>query len=122
LRQGYGAFAAAALAERKEAALPPFSFQALIRADSREEALAMDFLQAARSQAQALGIDTVEVWGPAPATMERRAGRFRAQLLLQSSGRAHLRAVISAIAPTLRGLAKSRRLRWSIDIDPQETS
>jgi primosomal protein N' (replication factor Y) len=122
LRQGYGAFAEAALAERAEAALPPFSFQALVRAESRQEALALDFLHAARAQAQALGIDAVEVWGPAPATMERRAGRFRAQLLLQCRARAPLHTMIAAITPDLRGLATARRLRWSVDIDPQETS
>ncbi len=82
----------------------------------------MDLLHAAATQARALPGDAVQVWGPAPATMERRAGRFRAQLLLQGAARPPLRALIGAIVPELRRLAATSRLRWSIDIDPQETS
>lgn len=120
LRQGYGAFAADALAERANAALPPFSFQAMVRADSREERLAFDFLRSAREHCIALAPDPVEVWGPAPASMERRAGRFRAQLLLQSPQRAPLHALLGRLLPQLRARSSSRRVRWSVDVDPQE--
>ncbi|MFP4494913.1 MAG: primosomal protein N' [Halochromatium sp.] len=125
LRQGYGAFAAAALAERAEAGLPPFSFQALLRADSRVEQQALDFLREARAQVLALEPGPVQVWGPAPASMERRAGRFRAQLLLQCAQRAPLHALIDRLLPSLRALtstrgATNRQVRWSIDVDPQE--
>ncbi|WP_200245402.1 primosomal protein N' [Lamprobacter modestohalophilus] len=121
LRQGYAAFAAAALSERAEAGLPPFSFQALLRADSRTEQLALDFLRGARTLALALEPGPVEIWGPAPASMERRAGRFRAQLLLQCSQRGPLHALIDRLLPALRAQASNRKLRWSIDIDPQES-
>jgi primosomal protein N' (replication factor Y) len=53
--------------------------------------------------------------------MERRAGRFRAQLLLQSPDRGPLHVAIRALLPQLRELSGNRRLRWSIDVDPQET-
>jgi len=121
LRQGYGAFAAAALAERAEAGLPPFSFQALLRADSRIEQLALDFLRNAGTLAQTLEPGPVEIWGPAPASMERRAGRYRAQLLLQARQRAPLHALIGRLRPALRQQSNSHGLRWSIDIDPQES-
>ncbi len=121
LSQGYGAFAAAALAERAEAALPPFSFQALLRADSRVEQQALDFLRQARAQVLGLAPEPVEVWGPAPASMERRAGRFRAQLLLQSHQRGPLHALIDRLLPVLRAQSGHRGLRWSIDIDPQDS-
>ncbi len=121
LRQGYGAFAAAALAERAEAALPPFSFQALLRADSRIEQLAIDFLHHARAQTLTLEPGAVEIWGPAPASMERRAGRYRAQLLLQCKERGPLHALIDRLLPLLRSQSNRHRLRWSIDIDPQES-
>ncbi|NEX16588.1 MAG: primosomal protein N' [Halochromatium sp.] len=121
LRQGYGAFAAAALAERAEAGLPPFSFQVLLRADSRIEQLALDFLHNAGALVQTLEPGPVEIWGPAPASMERRAGRYRAQLLLQARQRAPLHALIGRLLPALRRQSNSHRLRWSIDIDPQES-
>jgi len=121
LRQGYGAFATAALAERAEAALPPFSFQALLRADSRIERLALDFLHRARTQILRSEPGPVEVWGPAPASMERRAGRFRAQLLLQCQQRGPLHRLLDRLLPALRSTSTDRRLRWSVDIDPQES-
>ncbi|NBC47796.1 MAG: primosomal protein N' [Gammaproteobacteria bacterium] len=120
LRKGYGAFAATALAERADAALPPFSFQALVRADSREEQFALEFLDRAREHAVGLAHQGIQVCGPAPASMERRAGRFRAQLLLQSPERAPLHALIRVLLPALRDLSGNRRLRWSIDVDPLE--
>ena len=121
LRQGYGAFASAALAERAEAALPPFSFQVLLRADSRIEQLALDFLYNARAQVLRLEPGPVEVWGPAPASMERRAGRFRAQLLLQCRQRGPLHRLLDRLLPALRATSAERRLRWSLDVDPQES-
>ena len=121
LREGYGAFAEAALSERAEAGLPPFSHQALLRADSPREQAAMAFLHEARAAAQPLAANGVELWGPAPSGMERRAGRIRAQLLLQAPTRGALQALLRALLPRLRALKTPRHLRWSIDVDPQES-
>ena len=118
LRDGYGAFADAALAERAEATLPPYSHQALIRADSPQEQAAMDFLRQVLAIAQPLAATSTELWGPAPAQMERRAGRVRAQLLLQAPSRALLQHLLSALLPRLRCLSVPRHLRWSVDVDP----
>jgi primosomal protein N' (replication factor Y) len=121
LREGYGAFATAALQERLEANLPPFSHQAMLRADSPQEQAALDFLVQALAAARPLAPPEVEFWGPAPAQMERRAGRVRAQLLLQAPTRGLLQRVLAALLPVLRGLKAPRDLRWSLDVDPQES-
>ena len=118
LRDGYGAFADAALAERAEATLPPFSQQALLRADSPQEQAAMDFLRQALAIAQPLATRSIELWGPAPAQMERRAGRFRAQLLLQAPNRGLLQTLLGTLLPRLRALPIPRHLRWGVDVDP----
>jgi primosomal protein N' (replication factor Y) len=120
LRDGYGAFADAALAERAEATLPPYSHQALLRADSPREQAAMDFLREVLAIAQPLAAKSVELWGPAPAQMERRAGRVRAQLLLQAPNRALLQSLLGTLLPRLRVLPIPRHLRWSVDVDPQD--
>lgn len=124
LREGYGSFAAAALAERAEARLPPFTQQALVRADSPEEQAALGFLREVRGLAAALiAADPdagVELWGPAPASMERRAGRVRAQLLLQAPRRAPLQALLNALLPRLLALPRPRGLRWGVDVDPRD--
>jgi primosomal protein N' (replication factor Y) len=120
LREGYGAFARIALRERREALLPPYTYQALLRAESQQEKDPVDFLeQAARTAAEIAG-PGIELWGPVPAPMERRAGRYRAHLLLQSSERAKLQMLLSSWIPEFQSLKSARRVRWSIDVDPQE--
>ncbi len=118
--QGYAAFAAGALAERRAAALPPFASLALLRADATDADKPAAFLDAAQALAQDLATGAVEIWGPVPAPMERRAGRFRAQLMLQSRDRAALQKLLNRWVPALAELDTAKKVRWSIDVDPQE--
>lgn len=115
----YAAFCAEALAERKMASLPPFASLAMLRAEAADEAAPQRFLQAAAENLRTLD-ERIMVLGPAPAPMPRRAGRYRAQLLLQSSQRARLQALLDTWVPTLGELPEARRVRWSIDVDPQD--
>ncbi len=119
MQNGYPAFADAALAERRAAGLPPFSYQALLRAEAREPGAALAFLQSAAAQAREASMGGIAIWGPAPAPMERRAGRWRAQLLVQSPQRRALRRFLDQWLPQVRSTGKAR-VRWSVDIDPQE--
>ncbi len=120
--QGYFAFAEQALSERRSAALPPFSHLALLRADAQQPGQAEEFLGKACSTAEQLlaGIHAhgVELLGPVPAPMERRAGRHRAQLLLQASNRASLHRLLTPWLQALEQLPGSRSVRWSLDVDP----
>ena len=50
----YPAFAEQQLKEREQATLPPFSFQALVRAEARSQEAAQGFLNAAREAGAAL--------------------------------------------------------------------
>ncbi|MFP4244578.1 MAG: primosomal protein N' [Ectothiorhodospira sp.] len=119
LRSGYAAFARAALAERREARLPPYAALALLRAEATDPEAPGTFLEAARTHLEAHAAPEVQVWGPAPAPMERRAGRHRAQLLIHAPGRRPLQATLAAL-PGLADLPQARRVRWSIDVDPMD--
>ena len=115
--QGYAAFAAAALGERRETGLPPFACQALLRAEAPAPEPPHTFLQ----EALALGKDLaqgVELLGPVPAPMERRAGRYRAQLLAQTQQRQTLHGFLDDWVERLITLKSARRVRWSLDVDP----
>jgi primosomal protein N' (replication factor Y) len=116
LEGGYAALAERLLKHRKVLGLPPFSHLALLRAEAPALAGAMRFLAEARD-ALAPGA-AVQVLGPVPAPMERLAGRYRAQLLLQSSSRAALQKVLAAAVPGLDRLPSARKVRWSVDVDP----
>jgi primosomal protein N' (replication factor Y) len=119
VRQGYTSFAEAALKERQNAAFPPYTRFALLRAESTQREPAMAFLEQAKLQTQQWQYDEVQLWGPVPAPMERRDKWYRAQLLLQSEQRDVLHKLLSQWLPTLPPLA-GKLVRWSLDVDPQD--
>ena len=120
--QGYFAFAEQALSERRATGLPPFSHLALLRADALKAELADAFLEDAYSIAeqllQQLKIEGVELLGPITSPMERRAGRYRAQLLIQANSRAPLHRLLTPLCSNLESLPSARQSRWSMDVDP----
>ncbi len=120
IRRGYGAFAMEALRERQSAMLPPYSYQVLLRAEAKRDGVSRTFLDDAMELGRSMGYPGVEFWGPVPAPMERRAGNFRAHLLLQSGSRGELHRLLSEWLPKIRDLKSARRVRWSVDVDPQE--
>jgi primosomal protein N' (replication factor Y) (superfamily II helicase) len=124
--EGYFAFAAQALSERRAAGLPPFSHLALLRAEAHQPGQAEAFLDAACSCAEELlksmQLQGIELLGPVPAPMQRRAGRYRAQLLLQANARAGLHRLLGAWMQNLEQLPGSRSVRWSLDVDPIDLS
>ncbi|HEB86463.1 MAG TPA: primosomal protein N' [Gammaproteobacteria bacterium] len=119
LRHDYPSFARTLLKERAEAQLPPYSHLALLRAESPRTEAAMQFLQEAKQQA-ALIQPQLLAFGPLPAPMERRAGRFRAQLLFQHHQRGELQQWLARLMPQLENMKSARKVRWSIDVDPME--
>ncbi len=121
LKHGYPAFAEAALKERQESGLPPYSAMTLLRAESVNEKEPMGFLSDARKNAEQLTGNNVFILGPVPAPMEKRAGRFRAQLLVQADQRTHLQQLLGNWVQSIESLKSARKVRWSIDVDPMET-
>ncbi len=73
-----------------------------------------------RSVAAAAEQSAVAVLGPAPLPMERKDGRYRAQLLFRSAERAPLHRLVERTLLAVRNSPAARRARWSIDIDPLE--
>ncbi|BAU46653.1 primosomal protein N' [Sulfurifustis variabilis] len=121
LRLGdYRQFADDALLERREAGYPPFSFLALLRAESSSPGGALKFLGLARSLAERCPRAELEIMDPVPSPMERRAGRHRAQLLVQSRRRAPLHAFLREWLSLLEEAREARRVRWSLDVDPAD--
>ncbi|UAA40681.1 primosomal protein N' [Paraneptunicella aestuarii] len=123
LHNGYGHFARQLLLERQHANLPPFSYQVLIRAESAEKQAAYDFLLSlCRSFRETPLQDqaTLQAIGPLPALLEKRQGRYRFQLILQSQGRAPLHEALQRQLAMMESHPLASKVRWSVDIDPQE--
>ena len=117
---GYTQVAEDALAEREQSRWPPFTRLALLRAAAHQKQDAHMLLDMARQHIEAQHGSHLRILGPVDAPMARKAGRFRAQLLLQSADRKSLHAALSTLRPLLEDEPAARKVRWSIDVDPIE--
>ena len=122
-KHDFPGFAAEQLAERESAAMPPYGFQALLRADARTQAAAQAFLNAAAEQGAGLPHrDEITLYPAVPLTIQRVANVERAQLLVESPSRAALQRFLAAWQPVLlacRSLPEARGLvRFAVDVDP----
>lgn len=122
-RLDYGDFALRLLDERQQGGMPPFTHLALLRCEARSAETGLQFLMAARQQSAAIIEQdklAVDCLGPLPAPMEKRAGRYRSQLSLQSEDRAALHTLLSQLLVGLDNLKAPTGLRWHLDVDPQD--
>jgi primosomal protein N' (replication factor Y) len=112
--EGYNSFADTILSERRDNGLPPYCHQALVRAESTSRRLAMDFLE----ELEGANNPHVDVFGPFPSSMEKRAGRYRALLMISSQSRQSLHKELKEKILTAESSKLGKKLRWSVDIDP----
>lgn len=116
-RHDYIGFATATLAERRDAHLPPFVYQALLRAEGRTLDAALAFLQqAAAALTDIPAAARVTVYDAVPLTIVKVMHVHRAQLLIESASRGALQATLHAWQPALRALKGV--LRWNLEVDP----
>lgn len=118
LAGGYPAVAALQLAEREVAQFPPYAHLAMLRAEAPTEGDMQGFLHEARDQFGKH--DGVQLNGPMPAPMARRAGKARGQILLDAAQRGPLHAALQDWLPRLQALKSARKVRWSLDVDPTD--
>ena len=120
-KHDFAAFAASQLEERQAAGLPPYSHLALLRAEARDPAVALAWLQAAAEAAAALpGAADVTLYPPVPPSVSKVAGIERMQMLVEAGSRLQLQRLLADWMPTLHALrARHKGLaRWAIDVDP----
>ena len=118
-KHDYPGFAQQQLDERSIAGMPPFSYQALIRAEAREQQAAQDFLNAVcTAAAQLPEAAQVQCYPAVPMVPQRIANRERAQMLVESSSRAALQRLLPQLGALLHQLRAKAVLRWAVDVDP----
>lgn len=120
LQHDYRTFARQTLSDRQLALLPPYRYAILIRCESpnqdENQAFLSNMAQWLRQQSEP---NLIDIWGPIPAPMERKAGRFQAHLVLLSSHRAKLHFYVQ---PWWQHVLqnKTAAMKITIDVDPQE--
>ena len=88
---------------------------------SKDQKQNTEFLQ---QHAQLLRQDSensIDIWGPIPAPMERKAGRYQSHMVLLSADRARLHYFIRHWWQNLLH-TKPSSMKLNLDIDPQELS
>jgi primosomal protein N' (replication factor Y) (superfamily II helicase) len=110
------------LSERKLLRYPPYEQAILFRAESNFPGDGLNFLQKLRAWLkQRIGERVIRIYDPVPSPMERRAGRYRAQLLLLGADRKYIRQLVGDCCAMLEADRSSRKVRWSVDVDPVDT-
>ena len=117
-RHDYPAYARELMAERQQAGFPPFVYQAVLRAEAPQLALALNFLACATRVATDIS-SAVTIYDPVPAGLVRLAGLERAQLTVQARSRTALQKFLRIWQARLYAAAE-RKVRWALDIDPLE--
>ena len=116
--RGYGGFAGLLLSERRNAHLPPYAHLALLGAEATSRETAEKFLREARDHLNETS--ALNIFGPVAAPIEKRRGRYRSQLLIQSGNRNTLRRALTPWCRSLESMPGAKRTRWFLDIDPQD--
>ena len=110
--------------ERAALGFPPFGYLAMLRAESTVRGHGLEFLAQAKNRGQEIlaksGDGNVQVMDPVASPMEKQSGRFRAQLLVKSRSRRALGLFLEALMSETESSPSSRRVRWSLDVDPTE--
>jgi len=109
----------ALLNQRSQAGLPPHGALGVIRCDSQDRQEGLGFLSLIRN-----GVTTprgAQVIGPLSAAMARRKNRYRSQLVVSAKSRSMLAKVMADLIAAAEAARHSRRLSWSVDIDPYES-
>jgi primosomal protein N' (replication factor Y) len=117
-KHDFDAFARMALQERRSAGFPPFTHQAMLRADAPALEDAVEFLRHARRLAEERAPEGLRLYDPVPMRMTRLARRERAQLLIEADQRGLLQAFLADWMAVLYGQRTARELRWQLDVDP----
>ena len=116
--QDHARFAAMAMAERKIAHLPPYTFLALLRAEAKSVQALCTFMAFAFDAAREIQpASSLQVWDPVAAPLSRKAGFERMQLMVQAGSRAELQNFLTCWLPMVRS-RDSRAVKWLIDVDP----
>ena len=116
VRNSYDHIVNILLKEREAVGFPPYIFQVILRAESREKKSLFNFLKSAAAIART-DSDQVIVYDPVPAVVSKIANKHRGHLLVQAYDRIILNAFIKSWLPSINN-TKFPKVRWSVDRDP----
>ena len=119
LSTSYAEQARVLLKQRQESGMPPAGQLVVLRTDCPDAEYGEQFLQTLRERSTPFLPSGARLIGPLPSPMQRRAGKYRCQLLLTAPTRGAAQTAASVLVANAEALPAKQGLKWSIDIDPQ---
>lgn len=116
----YQKISADLMQEREDAQWPPYGHLAILRMESEDKNLVETHIQNAAQLANVCSLPACQLLGPVPAPLERKQGRWRYQLLFSATDRAELQTSVRRWLGEIKQLKISNKVRWSLDVDPQD--
>jgi primosomal protein N' (replication factor Y) len=120
LTTAYGEQARIMLQHRQDTGMPPAGQLVLLRTDCANAEYGEQFLRTLREHCAAQLPPGTRLIGPLPSPMQRRAGKYRCQLLLTAVDRRRAQAAASLLVAQAETMSTRQGLNWTIDIDPQD--
>ena len=120
IQHGYNHFCTSLLQERNHSSLPPYSYMVFLRAEAHNSNEVKMFIQNAAMHLNELTNNKLLLFGPIPALIEKRNGRYRYQLIIQSQSRKMLHTHLNVWLEKLESSKLAKKIRWSLDVDPQD--
>ena len=120
LSEGYDEFSKQALSIRKSCALPPYTHMVLVRARAHQQHHAQQFLANIRNKVAKNNLSNLNLLGPIPSLIERKAGMYQNQLIIIASNRSLIQQHIKSWTQMIHKLPLAKRVRWDIEVDPLE--
>lgn len=119
IQKGYESFTKLLLEAREKSALPPYSYLAMFRAESKDQKKLLTFLYTIKDKLQKYDLS---VLGPAPAPLFKKSGKYRMQIMLKSVSRKELHLALQNLKQFLQNTKKTSSINYSIDVDPLEVA
>jgi primosomal protein N' (replication factor Y) len=120
LKSKYMSYANLLIKERETADLPPYSYQAIIGANSKEARFSEEFLYEVKNLFEKFKLENLIIWGPAPGGIAKKNNRFYFNLHIQSKDREELHKSLKSFMNNLNHIKVNTRVRWTLDVDPIE--
>lgn len=120
LSQGYNEFSKQVLALRKSCALPPYTHMVLVRARAHQQNFSQQFLASIKNSIAQNNIGNLNILGPIPSLIERKAGMYQNQLIIIASNRGLIQQQLNTWTQLIQQLPLAKRVRWDIEVDPLE--
>ena len=115
-------FFSEAILDRKVPLWPPYSHLAVLHAQSTKKNSVFNFLKTIETEGNNVNLGSTMLLGPVPSPIEKKAGKFRGQLLLQNTNRKELHQFLDKLLCIIKNTKKTSKVKWSLDVDPIDLS